>query len=728
MAKFLNRNRIEEALDDYLKDANFKEQNDKLKKDRNSLFMLAWGWNNTGEVDPAILNANKTLLDRHDLFVFNVIPKSTDIDERIKYYEQVGDKNKLRNLQLLKQLSTNTAYIMPVADPEMKELRYFVTVGQEFHDEINSWDYSNGMKDRAVAFAMFHEFTHFLRSDVNPWKDNKLKKKYSNVSSRDWNIMHDTFINSNGLRNFHDTAAALLDKLGVRGETVGRFLSTPIYIQAVDDMKDKYTSGKDISKFKEAVADRMIEYYTQLGGKLNATDKQQLKASIMQRDNEHFDKLVSNLKSIGSSKDFFSSLNKQWQPKLDDYIQNKLMSDNMKLPDRYIDVATFVRNNALGFENGDSALMNEDLWADYLDKVNSLLPPEENDDFINKRGKKGKKGKKGQIQDHSNNHDIDPDDEVELNEDETNNEMSRIAHTTGEIMEKLDEIFKQHGHDFGNFIGQKLDIQLKPTDHELMHSAISMAMRRSIVLPEPVIEEKMLPIINGPLNHVKHIANQHRMSQGLQPLGGSAPKGVLAYTEKIKNKPRIAMMFIDESASVSDAMLSAAKTAIAKICKERNLMVITFSNSASDRRNMGKYLEPSVFNPAKSNINTFVKRLVSGGTDNPMQYVANLDKIFEDKEFQKRLQKELKKQQSDIDINSIVESAKNGDIASISVTDGDLPTYNLNDVEKEYLAKIVKNKKIPLTIVTWRPISTEDVLANLPKDKLKKYVTIIPVK
>jgi len=230
------------------------------------------------------------------------------------------------------------------------------------------------------------------------------------------------------------------------------------------------------------------------------------------------------------------------------------------------------------------------------------------------------------------------------------------------------------------------------------------------------------------LEKVRELLIEHRVNSLRKPptnmpiwLGKGAkgepfPKGI-----KIQEKkPNFVIFIFDESASVSDKMLSLFKSLASSICTNEKLYGLTVSMTYGIDSAKVEVITPR-------DTSALSKRSLSGATGEFHKVTTNFDKILE-KEG-KNIEKQLKEKSANVSLGEIKKAFEEGRIAGIIFTDGIIYDH----LESEDLEKLKeysrKRKKPSLLFVVPKSleVTPSRIFSNIDTATFNEIATLYPV-
>jgi hypothetical protein len=230
----------------------------------------------------------------------------------------------------------------------------------------------------------------------------------------------------------------------------------------------------------------------------------------------------------------------------------------------------------------------------------------------------------------------------------------------------------------------------------------------------PVVKKIMKSIVPG---YVMDPIQKEAAKQ-VEETGGHGVIGLPVGTRssRVKNRPLngVVLAIVDESQSMTDPAVAAAKTALMNTCAQQKLAVISVGMAESTND-----LGFATFIKGQTNPKDFMKRFKEGGTGAFHQILFDFPEIMKDTKIQKALTDALPKH---ISVDDLLQLHKEGKMCGIIVTDGDIQTEHLSgsrldayrNYAERYKATVGKGEP-PLYLLSIKKSHVPPVAPNNPK-------------
>ena len=677
------------------------------------------------------------------------LPDPETVDKRLKKLNQVmstldpeKDKDKIQEIKRsmkqynkLKQLP-DTAFATKVYSSNMGGLVFFIGVSDHlFSDLLKKYEGDENKVAKALATVIAHETDHILTGDLdqNQWTTGGKDKK--NLGPGDRNVLSDSRINSTLLRYGYEDSKHLLDLMGIRGSTIPQYLMSPVLVEAMARLKEE--KGNPTSK------EEYLKHLASVAGEYNIPNEN-VTQIMHQIDEKWLKELSNNLDKAGNPKDFMRDIFEKHNKSL------KKLKEAGSIPvsekvinsfDRYEHVIDIMKSNMESFEKGEDHILLTNLWADLLDRTNSLLPKPsgqgegegegqgqgqgggqgqgegEGEGKHQKKGKGQPTGKQPMEKGFEPDDVFDPDDYIPIPKRKAWSEES-------DLRDILDEINERRGGNFASPTGSaSLGVELKPPGiSEKLKKAIKNILKLMSSSLQPQIQEELYPIWQ-PWALPAHIeATEGNLEEFPPPIGVD-----IQAVEKTPFKGVVFTVF-DESGSVSDEELAMAKEVMTQVCKSENLILVGVSQSAESTS-----ADFTIYNKNKPETKKdFMKRFKTGGTARFHEHIFDFDELSKLKGYRKRLDEALKKggvkhysEEGGKEEQTTVETLKKlweqGKLVGLVFTDGELIPEEIDtDKYRKYAEKVGFP---PITYISFRnpDVKPFNVSANLRKKLIDVY-------
>ena len=579
--------------------------------------------------------------------------KADFFKQKIEAGEDVEKYTKLSKQSQMIDNFTETAMVFQTWRQKDKSLVDTFAMSQDLHEKIAAvHDPSTQKYNNAMMAIIAHEHDgHILAGDVENGKWNSGDSK--NLSSRDLNVLFDLRINSGIKANGPNEGNALQEVMpkAVWGESIKKWLgSTSAIIETVHNSDGENINAEEL---KRNVINRT-------GDDIKDEDISKIIEQISVSETA---KKIKN--AIGES----GSLNELIKPHREKATK---IGKGFNLPRESIqelknldfnDWIDVMQKHIISYQNKETGGFAHDSIIDIQDTLKGLIVgnPDQGG------GEGGESGDPSNTSSGSGEGPLEKGPPSPKSSDsdaytDVHNDDVRAAKTKSQNARK--NISSQIGDNRNAGKGShSVDIELEPNKDANFQKGVKNVLRKFgnyLGGLKKQIERRTIPIV--PPDQVGKIFNEY--ASGLRQ-SAQLPLGATTY----KNKPRVTngviMTVTDESGSVSNKELATMKTAITDICDSQNLIAINVAASGD----VGS-AKIQAYQPGKTDKKEFIKRYKSGGTDDFLSGLYDLDEHMQNPKFKKNMDEALA--HTDITSSDLLQFRDAHRINQMIFTDGGL--------------------------------------------------------
>ena len=559
-----------------------------------------------------------------------------------KISEEVYNRKKSQ-LEILMKVAPPTAYATFAVDSE-KRLVPIVNIGEDILEDmaskIGNRKPSKKIKKMVRTFIEAHEALHLYKGDIL-FGRNKIVEKYKFINQKLSNIGFDLFINEH-LFNTDPSTRPPIEPTGlICSKTFPDSLADAVTMAQVI-----YSAGSNNSEVE-----------------INGVNPAEMlkKANLTGDFKKDFKEVIDLAKAYGKEE-----------------------------PESILDIPYLIAD--LAYENGFLPEEDEDKVWSVINKIMSLLPPDE-------RKKAGE-------------------DSETLDEHQPGQEGGEPQQPNplddGEITEEVDEKTEDKAQDrYKEKIEEGLPDIIRSSKRASKGWSTS-DIKKMLEKYKDFLTDKFLTkvkefMVTAPEEKLRLAPTNLPVLLGRDDNEPPFPKGV----RLTEDKPNILFVIFDESWSVGDKELSFYKSMVGNICdKDPNLKLIAVSTSSFNSPKDAKVIAVN-----KDNLDKLFYRYSGGATEGFHRILTNFPKFI--KEKGKELDDELK----DIGLKKedLIKAFEEGRIGAIIFTDTEI--YDtLPKEEKEFFDKYVaKRGGKPAILWVFGRGKWENIFPGLSKDEFFRY-------
>jgi hypothetical protein len=576
------------------------------------------------------------------------IPSKELLAAKSAYYEQVGADSP-ENAKMHKHLSeiepfANTAAVMPVWNVQTDMLNYVITYSHNLEKQFGALP--PGDRDRCYTFVQFHEVLgHLLGHDFPAMDSSTLSRRRhleSALTPGERNIIQDLRINSFGIRYLGKTGRTFQNAFpgGVYGETIKLHTG---HIPAVVETLHKFAHGQIEESVLPDEIDKSVAKWTG-HDTVAGTGTHTLESLDLQ-------KTVENLKKIKS----LDAILKPHSAALEDTLDTKEFTY-----DNFLDHFESVYKK---YQEGGKNFPDYQTLGEVLAHVKDQLK-------FKPSGKKRIGVAPGDSANGGNpfgdeSFEI-PDGSFEHYEVPSGKSSSQEREAGEQISKATNNVTKtQPGK--GSYEHKE---KLTETENAILTDAIQTELRRfgTLFSSMPVVEYKNEDIVPSEMvPMITKYREQQTAAKG-HSVPIALPMGV--HIPQVQDTPLngLILSLVDESGSMSNTAVAAAKTALTKVCDAHNLGLVGISMAGShEELSFSSYFGGA----SEKEKGEFMHRQKSGGTGNFHRPLFDFDELLQNESMKNKLQESLPEGFSVKDLESLWKQKK---VGMVVITDGDIPT------------------------------------------------------
>ena len=582
------------------------------------------------------------------------IPSSKLLQAKAAYYEEKKregggklsseDEKMAHHVAAISQFAS-TACIMPVWNVQTDMLNYTVMYSNNLDDKFAHL--SEEDHNRAYIFTQFHEVLgHLLGHDFPAMDDTTLSRRRhleTALTGAERNIVQDLRINSFGVRYLGKTGRVFQNAFpgGVYGETTKLHMG---HIPAAVETLHQFAHGQIKEENLPDEIDKNIARWT--GQDIPKGTGENLLASL------DLGKTVTDLKGVRSLDDML----KAHKEPLEESLNTKEFGYTNFL-DKFADVYK-------DYQDGGKVLPDYQTLGEVLADVKDHLKFKPSKKKVIVPGGEGDNPFEGES--------VEIPDEYFQRTDIPGGKSSSQEREAGEQVGKAASKVTKSQPGRGSHSQKE---QLADVENAVLTDAIQSELRRfgNLFSSMPVVEFKHEDIVPSEMVPVLTKYREHleatRGYVGPQAL----PMGV--YIPQVEETPLngVILGLVDESGSMSNEAVAAAKTALTKVCSTHNLAVIGISMAGShEDLSFSSYFPRS---EDKADKKDFMQRFQSGGTGDFHKPLYDFDEVIKNEGLKTKLQDALPKEFPVEELGKLWNQKK---VGMIVVTDGDIGTDHPN--------------------------------------------------